>query len=149
MNEVVIMEYWHWWVIAGLALFIFEIFVPGFVLGCLGIGAFFTAVVALLDVSLELQLVVFAVTSIISFFGIRPFVLKYLLKGDGLKTNIDSLVGREAIVTKDFEPIMRKGRVKVDGDDWLANSSESIELSVGDRVLIEKVESNTLIVKPK
>ena len=143
------MEPWHWWVISGIGLFILEIFAPGFVLGCLGIGALITAIVALMDVSLELQLIIFAVVSIISFFGIRPFVLKYLNAQEEIKTNVDSLVGRAAMVTKEFDLLHRRGRVKVDGDDWMALTEESIELKIGDRVIIKEVDSNTLIVEPK
>ena len=143
------MEHWHWWIIVGIGLFILEIFAPGFVLACLGIGAVLTAIVAAMDVSLELQFIVFAIVSVISFFSIRPFVLKYLDKKEDFKSNTDSVVGRTAIVTKAFDPDQKKGRVKVDGDDWMAYSLESVVLNVGDRVEVVEVDSNTLFVKPK
>ncbi len=140
---------WHLWLIAGIALFIFEIFVPGFILGCLGIGAFITSLVSFFDVSMETQLLVFAIVSIISFFTIRPLALKTLSSGDVLKTNVDSLIGKTARVSLAFDPNERKGRVKIDGDDWMAYTQEAISLDKGAFVEIVKVDSNTLIVKPK
>ena len=139
---------WHYWIILGILLFALETVVPGFVLGCLGIGALGTIFIALAGVSVQGQLIGFAVISLISFLGIRPFILKYLNRGPQLTTNIDNLIGKTAEVTKLFDTNTKKGRVKIDGDDWLAYTVESIKLHKHDLVKILKVDSNTLIVEP-
>jgi membrane protein implicated in regulation of membrane protease activity len=44
------------------------------------------------------------------------------------------------------------GRCKIDGDDWRAKVSDEIpttSMVLGNVLVIESVESNTLIVRPK
>jgi len=143
------MEYWHLWIAAGFILFIVEIFAPGFVLACLGIGALGAGVTALYTDSLEIQLTVFSVISIICFFLVRPLAVKAFFKDDNFKSNTDVLVGKTAEVSKDFNPSLKRGRVKIDGDDWRAETEIDESLSTGDIVEIIRVESNTLIVTKK
>jgi len=145
MSEIVF-NHWHIWIILAAALFIFEIFAPGFVLACLGIGALGAAISALFTESLELELTIFSLLSIASFYFIRPFALKTFFKDDSFKSNVDFLVGKSAQVSEAFNTVTKRGRVKIDGDDWRAETIESEELSIGDMVKIYKVESNTLIV---
>ena len=143
-----LLDPWHYWIILGILLFALETVVPGFVLGCLGIGALATVILALFNVGLEGQLTGFAVISLVSFLGIRPFILKYLNSGDEISTNIDSLVGKTAEVSKIFDIHLKKGRVKIDGDDWLAFTKQGVKLHKHDLVKIIQVKSNTLIVEP-
>ena len=59
---------WHWWMYTGILLFIIEIFSPGFIVACLGIGALSASISAYLGYDLDAQLVVFAITTLISLF---------------------------------------------------------------------------------
>lgn len=136
------------WFVAAVLLMLLEVFVPGFVLGCLAIGALGGMVAALVSDSWEIQLLVASIVAAIAFVFIRPFALKKLFRSNELRTNIDSLVGRRARVSQSFDPDLLKGRVAVDGDDWMAVSYEPGQLDAGATVVIEKVDSNTLIVKP-
>ena len=57
------------WFLVGIAFFVFELAVPGFIIFFFGIGAWCTALaVYLSDVPLSGQLVVFLVTSLITLF---------------------------------------------------------------------------------
>lgn len=53
-------------------------------------------------------------------------------------TVVDSLVGREGIVTVDTEPGSLKGKVRVGSDTWSARSDEPIEK--GAEVIVESAE---------
>lgn len=139
---------WHYWFVAAFLLMILEVFVPGFVLGCISIGCFGGLAASLLTDSWEIQLIVASAVSVLAFIFIRPFALKKLFREDALKTNVDSLIGRKAKVSKSFDRETLKGRVAVDGDDWMAYSNTDGELDLGDVVLIEKVDSNTLYIRP-
>ncbi len=145
------MTYWQIWLSIGLVLFALEVFTSGFVLGCLGIGAFLTVLFTLIvDTSLPYQLIIFAIGSLLSLVFIRPLVTR--LYGEDVPMNIYSLVGKIAIVSKEFDPNTHIGRVKIDGDDWRAlveTEEDASELSIGSPVSIVKVDSNTLIIKPK
>ena len=144
----IVFKAWQIWLMAGIALIILEIFAPGFVLGCLAIGCVGGLIADLFGAGLSLQIISSSVIALVAFVAIRPVVLKTMHK-DVILTNIDSLAGRTAQVTVAFDPVSKMGRVKVDGDDWRAESTEPIELTVGSMVKIVKVESNTLIIQPQ
>lgn len=142
------LEIWHFWLVACLGLFILEVFVPGFILGCLAIGALGGMIASWFSDAWEVQLIAASVTATLAFIFIRPFALKRLFNDKELKTNIDSLIGRRATVSQPFDHKLLKGRVAVDGDDWMAFTKVEANLTTGDVVEIIEVQSNALIVKP-
>ena len=85
--------------------------------------------------------------SFVAFVFIRPIIVKFLLKKkDEVLTNADAIIGRVAIVTEEIDMVKNTGRVKLDGDDWKAESSEII--AVGEKVEIVSRDSIILSVKP-
>ena len=96
----------------------------------------------------EWQLVFFSAFALVSFFTIRPLLMKRMWKGSEVRTNVDALVGMRGRVTQDFEPGLRLGRVAVGGDDWRAECINDRALRIGDIIEVVRVESNTVIVKP-
>lgn len=139
---------WHWWAGLALLMLIAEIFVPGFFLFCLGIGCIAGSVAAGLGFEAPVQLIAFSAFSLLAFFTVRPILMKRFWKEDGVRTNMDALVGQRGRVSQDFEPGLRLGRVSVAGDDWRAESITDTPLHVGDTIEVVRVDSNTLIVKP-
>jgi membrane protein implicated in regulation of membrane protease activity len=139
---------WHWWAGAALVLMIAEMFVPGFFLLCLGIGCMGGSLAAALSASPAIQLLAFSVLALVSFFTVRPVLMKQFWKDGEVKTNMDALVGQKGRVTQDFDPGLRLGRVSAGGDDWRAECLSDHPLHVGDLIKVVRVESNTLIVKP-
>lgn len=139
---------WHWWAGAALVLMIAEMFVPGFFLLCLGIGCLGGSLAAGLGASSAIQLLAFSVLALVSFFTVRPVLMKQFWKDGEVKTNMDALVGQKGRVTQDFDPGLRLGRVSAGGDDWRAECISEHPLHVGDLIEVVRVESNTLIVKP-
>ena len=71
------MEWWHFWLIISLILFILEIFTPGFVVASFGFAGVITTLFAAIGLSFRLQLLVFAVATLFVFFTIRPLLKKY------------------------------------------------------------------------
>jgi membrane protein implicated in regulation of membrane protease activity len=148
MEESTLFLAWHYWLVAAILLMIIEALVPGFVLACLSIGSLGGMVAAFFTDSWEIQLLVASLLSILAFIFVRPFALKRLFRKNELKTNVDSLVGKRARVSQAFDHELLKGRVAIDGDDWMAYSRVPGDFSLGTVVEIESVESNTLIIKP-
>ena len=141
-------EVWQLWIAAAIGLIILEVFVPGFVLACLGVGALAGAGAAVLGWGLSVQLMSVAVLSLLSFFFLRPLALR-MSQSEGARTGVDALVGRECRVTTAFDAATGLGRCKVDGDDWRAQLAPHAQADLaGERasVWVERVESNTLIV---
>ena len=150
--QAMIWESWQIWLAVGLGLIVCEVFVPGFVLACLGLGCFGGAMAAHFKASIELQLVTSAVTALMTFFFLRPFALNIGFSGNERMSGVDALLGRECIITQAFDSSSGLGRCKVDGDDWRAELLErenADQATSGRIVVIDKVESNTLIVSLK
>ena len=142
-------ENWQLWIAAALVLLICEVFVPGFVLACLGVGACGGALAASLGAGFALQLTVTAATSLIAFVFLRPLALRFGFSGPDTATGVEALIDKKARVTKAFDPQTGLGRCKIDGDDWRSEleTPENNVPPVGSMVRIVRVESNTLIVQ--
>jgi membrane protein implicated in regulation of membrane protease activity len=142
------MEYYQIWLIAAIVLVIIEIFTAGFGIICFAIGALFSALTGYLGGSLVWQLVVFAATSMLAFFFLRPVIIKVLdRKSKDVKTNADALVGRVGIVSETIDNTQNTGRVAIDGDDWKAVSSDGSVINKGQKVEILSLNSIILTVK--
>lgn len=142
------MEVWHIWVIVALIFVIVEIFTTGFAVMCISFGCLFGAGASALDWDVKWQLLAFAVGTVLAFLTVRPLVYKFFYnKAHEVKTNVEALVGRRAIVTERIEGELHPGRVKVDGDDWKAVTLESDPIEVGDAVEITAINSVIVTVK--
>ncbi|MBR2031159.1 MAG: NfeD family protein [Alistipes sp.] len=142
------MEIWHIWVIVALVFVIVEMFTTGFAVMCISFGCLFGAGASALDWDIKWQLLVFAVGTALAFLTVRPLVYKFFYKkGQEVKTNVDALVGRRAIVTERIEGELHAGRVKVDGDDWKAVSTDTEPIEAGEAVEITAINSVILTVK--
>ena len=71
------MDIWIYWVIVALILFIIELFTSGFAVICLSIGAGGGAIAAAAGTSIEMQLLVFAILSMVALIGVRPKHISY------------------------------------------------------------------------
>jgi len=144
------MEYWHYWVMFSLLLFILEIFTPGgFVLASLGIGALSGAGFAFMGFGMNIQLLCFSVSSLIVFFAVRPVYMAYINKYDeNLPTGVAAMIGQrvkviEAIGNPDASD---PGRIKFSGETWRAFSEDEVPYDVGSVVEIVKVDGATVWV---
>ena len=68
------------------------------------------------------------------------------LKIGRTKTNIDELIGKEAVVIKDIQPYMA-GEVKLDGKIWRAVSESKRVYKVDEIVVVLRIEGVTIITK--
>lgn len=106
--------------------------------------AFFAA---LLHAPVFLQVLLFLVVSIALLYFTRPVAVRYLNKSR-VKTNVETMIGKEAVVTQEINNLHAKGQVVVGGMEWTARTSTNEEtIEKGAVVLIEKVDGVKLIVK--
>ncbi|NOZ63196.1 MAG: NfeD family protein [Calditrichaeota bacterium] len=142
------MEWWHFWVIISLILFILEIFTPGFVLASFGVSGIITTLFAALGVSFRLQLLVFAIATLIVFFTIRPLLKKYFYRfDDPLRTNVQGLIGKTAKVIEAIDNAENQGRVQIGGEDWRARTEGGEKAEVGELVKVVRIEGATAFVE--
>ncbi len=59
---------------------------------------------------------------------------------------MDNIIGKTAVVTERIEE-NGFGRVKIDGDDWKAQTTDGTAAEIGEKVKIESYESIILTVK--
>lgn len=100
-------------------------------------------ILALLNIDPIVQISVFIIIAAILLIFTRPVVLKYF-KVNEIKTNVDSVIGQEGVVTLEITE-NTVGRVQLRTQEWSAISVEKI--SIGDKVRILDVEGNKVIVK--
>jgi membrane protein implicated in regulation of membrane protease activity len=137
------------WFILGLILFLLELVLPGFFIFFFGLGAWITAAVCLIgEPSTNLQMLIFAVTSVLSLVLLRKAIHKKFFDGKGeLSEKIeDEFTGNEALALNDFSSDT-EGKVEFKGTTWKAESKS--EIKEGQRVIIVEKENFKLFVKPK
>ena len=141
-------ELWHIWLMIALIAFILEIFIPSFVLFNFGIGGLMGSLAAGLNLSLEWQIVLFSIGTLISFVLVRPIMKKYAYRGSTkYKSNVDAMIGRTAQVSEEIDNENNRGLVVLDGDVWQARSYNYRLIPKGTLVEVVQVNSIILIVK--
>lgn len=142
------LEPWHAWIVAGVVLLIIEVVTPGFVVACFGIGCLVAGLTSLLGVGLLWEIAAFCVASVVLLLTLRPIVARHLTPRDGgLKTNVDALAGRRALVTEAIDPVRDAGRVLVGGEDWRASSEGEVPIDKDTSVVVLRAEGARLIVR--
>lgn len=110
-------------------------------------GALVALFVAMAGFPVWVQAVVFLLVSIALLALTRPLANKYFNRKT-VKTNAESLIGREAIVSEEINNLKDAGVVKVNGQEWTARTDEnSVTIPAGTVVEIERIEGVKLIVK--
>ena len=111
-------------------------------------GALLSMIIALIGGPLWLQVLVFLVVSIVLLIFTRPVATKYFNK-NRTKTNVDSIAGRQAIVTETIDNLKGMGQIVTNGMEWTARSLDDSVIEEGAVVTIEKIEGVKAIVKMK
>lgn len=112
-------------------------------------GALAACIVALIQGNIWIQTIVFLLVSILLLIFTRPVAVKYLNHGR-IKTNIESLIGKEAVVLQPIENLKMQGKVLMNGMEWTARTASNQTIIEKDTiVVVERVEGVKLIVKRK
>jgi membrane protein implicated in regulation of membrane protease activity len=141
---------WQIWIVLSALLLVAEMFAPGFWLASIAVGCLAAGVAGLLPIGLLGQILVFAGGSLASLFGLRPVLVRRFLhsRGTEVLTNVEALVGKTGVVTRQIDPVTRVGRVVVDGEDWRGTLLEgSGVIEPGTRVIVVQVDGSTLVVE--
>lgn len=138
------------WFVVGLVFVLLEFVNPGVVMIFFGIGAWIVALILLfIGISLNLQLSVFLVVSILLLWSLRRHFKTLFQSSSGStneeETTFSEFFGKKAVVTQTIKPEIH-GKVEFRGTYWNAESSETI--AEGEPVEIIDKNNITLIVKP-
>lgn len=147
MFDYISQNLWFFWTIIMIVCLIMELSSGDFYVTCFAIGAIVSIVAAVVGLPFWLQVLVWAVCSVLSIWLIRPRLVQAIHKGaDERKSNAEALIGQvgevsQKIVAGDY------GRVKLDGDDWKAEApTATADIEVGTKVKVIGRESIILQV---
>ena len=136
------------WFLIGLGLFLLELVIPGFFIFFFGLGAWVTALVCLIaNPGTNLQIIIFAITSVLSLIALRRIIQKkfFYSKGNQSEEVEDEFTGKEGVATNNFGGV-ETGIVEFKGTTWKAQSIS--EIKKGQRVKIIEKNNFKLIVEP-
>lgn len=110
-------------------------------------GALVAIFAAVVGAPIWLQAVLFIVVSLLLLFFTRPVAVKYFNK-DRVKTNVESMVGRQAIVISEVDNLQGIGQVTVGGQEWSARSADDqVNIAVGAVVTVVAINGVKLVVR--
>lgn len=136
--------------LAALAVFVvIEIATMGLTTIWFAGGALVALVLAMLQVSFYVQIGAFLVISIVLLVSTRPLAMKFFNQ-ERVKTNIDSIIGKKAIVLAEINNLKEEGKVSVNGMEWSARAYEEEKvIPAGAVVEVKEVRGVKLMVMEK
>lgn len=142
------MDHYIWliWMIIAAAFVIGEIFTAGFFLLWFGIGAAAAGVLALLEISFVWQILVFIVVSFTLFILTKKIAQKVTVEQPS-GVGADRFVGQDAVVLQEIDNITGTGRVRMNREEWRAESADNVKIAVGTQVKVTQIDGTHLIVK--
>lgn len=141
MMEYFVGNIWLFWVVVTVACLIMELTSGDFYVTCFAIGAVAGLVIEALGLPFWVQVLVFATVAVLSLLFVRPHLVHLLqANADHRVSNADALMGRIGRVSQTIVP-GGYGRVQIDGDDWKAETPQSVTLSEGMKVRVVGRES--------
>ena len=137
------------WLIVLVVLVIIELLTMGLTTVWFAGGALVATIASLLHAPLFLQIILFLVVSVALLFSTRPLAVKYFNK-DRVRTNAESLVGRQAIVISEIDNLQGIGQVNVGGMEWSARTRmDGVRLPVGTVTTVLAINGVKLVVEER
>lgn len=118
------------WLVCVVIFAVAEIATMGLTTIWFAIGSLVALFLALFGANVWIQVIVFILVSLVMILFTRPIAVKYF-NTDRVRTNAESLIGRQAIVTQAIDNLHATGKVMVAGQEWTARSDQ-------DDILIEE-----------
>ena len=144
MPEKVVM----YWLVIALAFFVIEMITFGLTTIWFSGGALIGALLAFFGVPLWSQIAAFVVVSLILLFLTRPLAVKYVNRR-AIRTNADSLIGQECIVTKSVDNLTGKGEANVNGQISTARGVPGGEvIPEGRKGIIVRITGAKIVIRP-
>ena len=133
------------WILVAIICGAIEIFTVGFWFLWLAIAGVIVALLVQFGLlpALEIQLLVFALFTLLLIIFTRPLVVKFVKSNDKV-SNVKALIGQHGITLTSIVP-MQFGQVKVNGEIWTAVAEEELEENT--RVEVMGIDGVKLIVK--
>ena len=136
------------WLAVFVLLIVIELATMGLTTIWFAGGAVAGFIASMLGANVVIQAVVFFVVSIVLLIFTRPFAVRYI-NSNKTKTNIDGLIGQEALALEEINNIRETGCARLEGKEWTARSVDDSVIPADTVVIVERIEGVKLIVKTK
>ena len=137
------------WLIALVAFVVIEIATMGLTTIWFAGGALIALILALAKISFYVQIGAFLVISIVLLVCTRPLAMKFF-NGKREKTNVDSIIGKQAIVLAEIDNLKEEGQVILNGMEWSARAYEDgTIIPTGAVVEVKEIRGVKLMVMEK
>ena len=136
------------WLAVFVLLIVIELATMGLTTIWFAGGAVAGFIASMLGANVVIQAVVFFVVSIVLLIFTRPFAVRYI-NSNKTKTNIDGLIGQEALVLEEINNIRETGCARLERKEWTARSVDDSVIPADTVVIVERIEGVKLIVKTK
>ena len=113
-------------------------------------AALVAAVAAALGAGVALQLIIFAIVSVVTLLATRGMVTRALQRSPVVRSNVNSLVGRRGVVTVPITAATGRGQIRVGTEFWTARPymDDARDIEEGTSVEVLGVEGVTALVLP-
>jgi len=135
-----------WWGITAVLFFTLEVATASYFFLWIGAGAVLTAILSIFVPIVWIQYSVFAGSSVLLVVASRKWAGRFSGPTKRL-ANVDSLVGRTAVVTRLLKDHPTQAYVNVDGEIWRAETANQTPMALGQKVLVKHTRANFLIVE--
>jgi len=137
------------WLVLLVILVVVELITMGLTTIWFAGGALAAALISIPRTPLALQILVFLLVSALLLYFTRPVAVKYFNR-DRIRTNVESMIGRQAIVISEINNLEGIGQVNTGGMEWSARTKTDEEkLPVGAVVVVLAINGVKLIVEEK
>jgi membrane protein implicated in regulation of membrane protease activity len=132
------------WIVIIVAAIVIEVSTIALTSVWFAVGGIVALLLAIFNVEFVWQLLTFVGVSTISLLATRPIAKKMNTK-DVIHTNADKLINMIGVVTKEI-PVSEVGEIRVNSELWRAKSLEAEDIEVGEKVIVNNLDGNKLIV---
>lgn len=135
------------WLILLIVFAVVEGMTAGLVSIWFALGAAAALIASFLTDSLPVQVVVFALVSVLAMAIIRPLAARFFTPHHEA-TNADRIIGSTAVVIVPIDNVNGTGQVKVGGKIWTARAPGEDVIPEGTMVKILRIEGVKVFVEP-
>ena len=132
------------WIVVIIAAIVIEVSTVALTSVWFALGGIVSLILAIFDVGFLWQMLSFIGISTIALIATRPIAKKMNTK-DVIYTNSDKIIQMGGGVTKEI-PAGEIGEIRVNSEVWRAKSLETETLHIGEKVIVNNLDGNKVIV---
>jgi len=139
-------QFWWIWMILAAVCIVAEIFTAGFFIFWFGIGALVAGLLSLFGLGAGWQWAAFVIVSGVLFAVSRRFAERFT-KQQPPGIGADRFIGKQGMVLEKIDNRENTGRIRIDKEEWRADSETGEDIETGQRVEVTRVDGTHMIVK--